>query len=326
MASTIWRGQLTFGLVSFPVRLYTAARKKRVQMHYLRRAEAEPQAPATAEEEPYSETDAPVVMPPRSSGAAPAPMLVPEAPPPATTIVSRVHQALAASTDERPVAREELVKGIEVAPQQFVTFRNEELRSLRATTSPDMQVIRSVHLAEIDPVFFETSYYVVPSEGGDRPYSLLFAALQQTGYVAIAKLAMHGREHVMVVRPGAKSLIAHTMFYTGEIRKENEFEAATDIAAKELDLAKKFVEAIAGPFAPEEFKDEYRQQVENLVSGKLERRELAASAPASKPAAAPVVDLLEALKKSLDMARKPAQTEQHKASKVTEIKPRAKKR
>lgn len=318
MATTIWRGQLTFGLVSFPVKLYTAARKKRVQMHYLRAATPEP---PTATSEEYAEPDTPAFTPSRFSAAAPAPEAAraPEAAPdaPAPMPVTRVQQE----------PRQDLIKGYEVAPEQFVTFKNEELRSLRAATSPDMQVIRSVRLADIDPVYFETSYYVVPGNGGERPYSLLFAALQETSSVAIAKVAMHGREHIVVVRPGAKSLLAHTMFYNDEIRSENEFEAnPTEVAPRELDLAKKFVEAIAAPFAPEEFRDEYRKQVEDLVAGKIERQELAASKTAATPAAAPVVDILEALKKSLDLARKPAQTEARKSAKVTEMKPRTKKR
>jgi DNA end-binding protein Ku len=212
-----------------------------------------------------------------------------------------------------------------------VTFSNEELGKLRPTTSPDMQILRSVRLPEIDPVYFETSYYVMPDKGGERAYALLFAALEKTQYVAIAKVAMHGREHILVVRPGHKGLLAHTMFYNDEIRAGNEFQTDTsEVTAKELELATKFVEAISGPFAPEEFKDTYREQVQNLISRKIENKQVAVSATATPRAAAPVVNILDALKRSLENAKKPAKTEvqspRRAPGKVTELKSRVPKR
>ena len=136
-----------------------------------------------------------------------------------------------------------------------------------------------------------------------------FAALQKTQYVAIAKVAMHGREHIMVVRPGRKGLLAHTMFYNDEVRAENEFQTSSrEVAPKELELATTFVEAISGPFAPEEFTDSYRERVQNLISSKVERKDVAASTPVSQPVSAPVVDIMDALRKSLELARKTAKT------------------
>ena len=278
MASTVWRGQLTFGMISLPVRLYTAARRERVRMHYVKRTAPEPEG--TEPEE-----------------------AVPEEP------VTRVHQEWTAPAEENPVPRQELLRGYEVAPRQYVTFEQEELRKLRVETSPEMEIIRSVRLAEIDPIYFDTSYYVVPDQGGERAYSLLFKALQETGLVALAKVAMHGREHILVLRPGQKGLLAHTMFYNNEIRANNEVEAGADLVPKELDLAKTFVQAISGSFAPEEFKDAYGEGVRNMISGKLERQEVAASASAPQAVAAPVVNILDALKKSLAMAKKPAAQE-----------------
>src|SRR6202035_3094355 len=238
MASTVWRGQLTFGLVSFPVRLHIAARRERVRMHYLRRA------PSRADEQPQERT-APDERP--LMRAEPGPIDAPEEVEPRFP-VTRLKQGFLAASDERPVPRQDLLRGYEVAPEQYVTFSNEELRSLRPTTSPDMQILRSVRLADMDPVYFETSYYVVPDKGGERAYALLFAALQKTQYVAIAHVAMHGREHILVVRPGHKGLLAHTMFYNDEIRGGNEFQTDTsEVTAKELELATKFVEAIADP-------------------------------------------------------------------------------
>jgi DNA end-binding protein Ku len=228
--------------------------------------------------------------------------------------VTRVQQEYTSGGDEKPVPRQELLRSYEVEPRQYVTFQNEELRKLRIETSPEMQILRSVRLAEIDPVYFDTSYYAVPDRGGERPYALLFAALQQSGYVALAKVAMHGREHVLVLRPGRKGLLAHTIFYSNEIRAANEVEAnVSDVVPKELNLAKTFVEAIAGPFAPEEFKDTYREQMEQLIASKVERQELAGASASAAPTSVPVVNILDALKKSLELAKKPAS----KAEQVT---------
>lgn len=321
MASTVWRGQLTFGLVSFPVRLYVAARKKRVPLHYVRRApskvaavepepEAEPyehpafrasprSAPIAQQEEAESEARQSIHFPAGPSGEEPAP-----------PSVTRVRQEWTNGTDEAPVQRQELLKGYEIAPERYVTFTNEELRAMRPANSPDMQILRSVRLADIDPVYFETSYYVVAERGGERPYALLFAALQHSGYVALAKVTMHGREHVVVVRPAQNTLLAHTMYFTDEIRSENAFQPATEVAKRELELAEHFVEAIAGPFAPEEFKDSHRERLEQAIASKLERNAVSGTAPAATPAArGTVVNILEALQKSLELARKPAKTE-----------------
>ena len=187
-----------------------------------------------------------------------------------------------------------------------------------------MDIVRSVRLSEIDPVFFETSYYVVPDHGGEKAYTILFEALHETQHVALARVGMYGREHVVIVRPGEHGILAHTMFYVDEIRFENEFRTSPEaIGAKELQLAKTFLEAIEAPFAPEEFKDLYREELQAMIEKK---RSVAAAAPTAREAAAPapVVDILEALKKSIAMARKPPAPETQPARKlpgrVTEIK------
>ena len=326
MANSVWRGQLTFGLVSFPVRLHIAARRERVRMHYLKpspKPEPGDFEPETTQPEP----DHPPRMREDRPGATPSDSE------PTVTPVTRIRQEYLAETDQRPVSRQELLRGYEVAPDRYVTFSHEELRKLRPATSADMQILRSVRLAEIDPLYFETSYYVVPDKGGERAYALLFAALQKTEYVAIAKVAMHGREHIMVIRPDHNGLLAHTMFYYDEIRSANEYQTdASQVSPKELELATKFVEAIAAPFAPEEFQDTYRTQVQNLISSKVDRRQVAASASATAQAApaAPVVNILDALKKSLENTKKPSKAEapspRRAPGKVTELKSRVPKR
>src|SRR5207248_1932281 len=144
--------------------------------------------------------------------------------------VSRVRQALVTSADMQPITRAEVLKGYEVEPDHYVVLDREELRGIQRRTSQNMEIIRSVRLSEIDTVFFETSYYVVPDRGGEKAYAILFGALHATGHVALARVGMYGREHVVIVRPGKHGMLAHTMFYTDEIRSENEFRSDVQLA------------------------------------------------------------------------------------------------
>jgi DNA end-binding protein Ku len=224
------------------------------------------------------------------------------------------------------------MRGYEAEPGRYVTFRNEDLRRLRPATSTQMEIVRSVPAGEIDPVYLETSYYAAPDRGGEHAYGLLFAALRETGHAALARVAMHGREHIVVLRAGRKGLLAHTMYYADEVKSETEYRADTaGLGAKELDLAKKFVDAIAGPFAPEEFRDTYRENLEKLIAERMSRGAVAAESGAAQQArteAPPVADIVEALKKSLELQRKPAASERRptQPAKVTEIGRKAQKR
>ena len=321
MPSIVWKGHLTFGLVSIPVKLFRAARRERVRLHYVHRPESAEQPVI----EPMSTGGSePAKSEPRSPRFEPAPPnLEPETAPPPVP-VTRVRQSLLAAGDDQPISRADILRGYEVEPDQYVTFDRDELRSLQRRTSANMEIVRSVRLLEIDPVFFETSYYVVPDRGGEKPYAILFEALKGMQHVALARVGMYGREHVVIVRPGEHGILAHTMFYTDEIRFENEYRASVEgVGAKELELAKTFLEAIEGPFAPEEFKDVYREELQAMITKKMS--EVGAISAAQTPAkTGPVVDILEALKKSIAMARKPPVPETQPARKtpgrVTEIK------
>ena len=148
--------------------------------------------------------------------------------------------------------------------------------------------------------------------------------MQAAGHVALARVGMYGREHVVIIRPGKHGVLAHTMFYTDEIRIENEFRAdVQSVGAKELALARTFLEAIEAPFAPEEFKDVYREELQAMITEKMAQADVAT---ASQPSVsvAPVVDILEALKNSIAIARKQPASEMPPARKtpgrVTEIK------
>ena len=313
MVSTVWRGHLTFGLVSFPVRLYRAARAEKVSFRRLYRPASAP-PPALDEiedEEPLEEAPPP---PPKRKGSAASPApepeplrIAPTPPPPAPPApVFRTHNAVVAPSGDEPVSRDKLVKGFEYEKGQYVVLEEEELRSIKPATSKTMEIVEFVRMAEIDPIFLETSYYVSPDEAGERPYSLLYEAFRQTGYVGLAQVAMHSREHVAVLRPGNTGIIAHTMFYPDEVRKIQEFR--TDVAgvnARELDLAKRLIETMVVPFEAEKFRDTYRERLQEMIDRKVAGRQVTREATASRPAAE-VIDIMQALQESLKAAKKPA--------------------
>jgi DNA end-binding protein Ku len=281
VASTVWKGQLTFGLVTFAVRLVRAARKDRIPLRYVRQTQASETSEGEEDERLPGAFD-PVDSEP---------------------VVEPVRQTYTAADNEQKISAGQLERGYEVAPGQFAVVRREELQRLRQPTSPEMQIVRSVRMEEIDPVFLETSYYVHPGNGAEHSYALFYRALQESGYVALAEVAMHGRQHVMVIRGGAKGLIAHTMYYVNEVRAAEEHATAADVPAKELDLARQFIEAIAAPFSPEEFTDRYREQLQALIASKetVASRTAEASVPA---AAGKVIDIMDALRKSLEKVRR----------------------
>jgi len=166
-----------------------------------------------------------------------------------------------------------------------------------------------VELAGIDPVYFETSYYVRPEEAGEKAYALLYRSLQLSGLVAIAQFAMHGREHAVVLRPGKKGLLAHTMYFASEVRADEEFRADVDeVSKKELDLAQTLIHSLAAPFEPEKYRDTYREKIQSIIDSKVKGLPIA-PAPAV-PRQTEVVDIADALRRSLANLKKPAASAQ----------------
>ncbi len=294
MAVTVWKGHLTFGLVSIPVRLMRAARRERISLHQLHRRER-PSEPEDVESEPDyapSARSAPISAQP---AAEPAP-------------VERVRQGLFTQEGEPPIPRGEIVKGYEFEKDRYVVIEKDDIDRIAPKTSTEMQIVEFVKLAEIDPIFFETSYYVAPDGAGEKPYVLLLQALRESGYVALAEFAMRRRQHAVVIRPGATGIVAHTMFYPDEVRKGEEFRADTGLAGrKELDLAITLIQAMAVPFEPEKFKDTFLEKLGELIAAKLKGEQVAAAPAISKTA--PAVDIMQALQASLAAQRKPVASE-----------------
>lgn len=266
MPRALWSGYLTFGLVSFPVELVPAARRKTIDFDLLHRKDH-----------------------------------------------SRIRQVIYCQTEDKPLKRDELVKGFEYEKDKFVVFEPEEIKAAAPAAAKVMEIQEFVDATEIDPIYFDTSYYLLPGEGGTKPYALLFAAMRETNYSAIAKLGMHNREYTVVLRCGDNGLRLHTMFYADEIREASEFDADSKrVAAKELTLAKSLIKSLAGEFDPSQYHDAYRERLEEMIQAKMKGKKIVAT-PA--PKVGKVVDIVAALKKSLENA--PARKPPRAANKTT---------
>src|SRR5271165_409981 len=156
MATSVWKGHLTFGLVSIPIRLFSAARTERISLNQLH-----------------------------------------------STCHTRIRMPLFCPTHNQIVDRSEIVKGYEYEKDQYVLFSEEELDKIEPPSAHTMEIIEFVKLDEMDPIYLDSSYYITPEDAGLKAYTLLMKAMQETGYGAVAKLTMHQREHIVIIRPGA---------------------------------------------------------------------------------------------------------------------------
>ncbi len=325
MASTVWRGYISFGLISIPVRLFRAARAERVGLRRMYRAEA----PA-ATEAPVREA---AVRAPESMLAKPGPVRrgEPEEEPSVTRfpaqvqpILTPVKQVSVRSGSDEVLPEQSVVKGYEYEKGRFVALEQEELKSVAPKTSTAMEIEEFVELAQVDPVYFETSYYVTPEEAGEKAYALLYRAMQTSGLVAIAQFAMHSREHVVVLRPGKRGMLAHTMFFASEVRADEEYRAETSaVAEKELKLAETLIQSLSTSFEPEKYRDKYRERLESMIAKKVEGQPVSTVETVSRPAA--VVDIADALRRSLANLKKPATSDQQSRNPEASPAPRAKK-
>jgi DNA end-binding protein Ku len=237
---------------------------------------------------------------------------LPSQEPPLATLepeLTPVQQALVRKGSDELLPERSVVKGFEYEKDRYVAIEPEDLKSIAPKTDTEMQIEEFVNLAEIDPVYFETSYYVVPEEAGQKAYALLYRSLQTAGLVAVARFAMHSREHVVIVRSGGQGLIAHTMFFSSEVRAADEYKAdPTHVTPKELDLAQTLIQSLAAPFQPEKYRDTYREKPEALIARRVAGQPVTTpETPSHKPA---IVDITEALQKSLAALKKPATSEQ----------------
>ena len=186
----------------------------------------------------------------------------------------------------------------QVMTRNPLVIGEEELKKIAPGTAQEMKILQFVRSDEIDPIYLEKSYYVAPGKAGTRPYELLRRVMEQTGYDAVAKIAMHGREHIVVLRPRQDGLLLHTMYFSDELPQANqrEREAPEDFSKKELELANTLIDGLKSEFKPKEYQDEFRHNVERLIDQKQKGRKVTSI---RQPKPAVVTDLMSALEASL---------------------------
>jgi DNA end-binding protein Ku len=260
MARSIWTGAISFGLVTVPVKLYSAVSRKTVRFHQLN-----------------SKTGV------------------------------RIQQKRVDPSSGDEVAYEDIVKGYELSPDRYVVIEPDELSALEPKKTRTIEIEDFVELSDIDPILYDHPYYLAPGAGGAKPYRLLLEAMEETGRVAIARVVIRSKEALVAIRPMGDVLGMSTMLFADEVvdpEKVDELAAARDVdtTKRELDIAKQLIDSLAGPFEPERYHDEYRDQVLNLVERKAAGEEIAVQ-PEAEEDDAPVPDLMAALKASLDQVR-----------------------
>jgi DNA end-binding protein Ku len=224
--------------------------------------------------------------------------------------LQRVKQQYICPLENKVVTRDEIVKGYEFRKDEYVVIEPEEIKKIEPKTAKTMEILEFVKSSEVDPVFFESSYYMVPEEAGRRPYALLTKAMEESEYYAIAKLTMHNREYTVFLRPHSGGMMLHTMYYADEVKKIDEF-GAPDVELKdaEVKVAHQLIEALADKWDPEKYHDTFQDNLKKLIEIKLEGGEVKEIEKPKK--LAPVVDLMAALKQSLaemEGKKKPAAT------------------
>ena len=250
---SIGSGTISFGLVSIPIKMYSAASSGGVSFNQLHQ---------------------------KCGG--------------------RIRQQQICPTCNEVVERTALVKGYEFAKDQYVQFTEDELRALEGEASRMIDIAEFVPLAQVDPIYFEKTYYLGPDKGGEKAYRLLADAMGKSGRVALAKFVMRGKENLVLIRPAQEGLMLHTMYFVDEIRDFGEVDKGADAKLKpgEMELAQRLVNELSSDsFKPEQYADEYRTRVLEVVEAKVEGKEVTSLAPQAQRTQ--VIDLMEALKQSL---------------------------
>jgi DNA end-binding protein Ku len=256
MATPVWKGSITFGLVSIPIRLYAAARPRRIALHQLH-----------------------------------------------NKCHTRLKQPLFCPTCNRFVERSEVVKGFEYEKGQYVLIEPDEIKKITPASAQTMDILAFVDESQVDPIYFDSSFLAVPEPQGAKAYRLLTKALEDSSRMGVAKLTMHQREYTVFLRPRQHGLTLHTMYYSNEIGNIAEYGKNEDakLNPQEVKLAEQLVQSLAADFNPKEYRDEFQERLNALIEAKLKGRSIAAAPEAPR---APVIDIMQALKKSLAASNK----------------------
>jgi DNA end-binding protein Ku len=218
---------------------------------------------------------------------------------------ARINQKRVCSEDGEEVAYEDIVKGYEISKGQYVVIEPEELEALDPETTHTIDIEDFVQLDEIDPLFFDASYYVLPDARGEKAYRLLLEAMRDAGKVGIAKVVMRSKQYLVAVRPVGEALVMSTMNFADEVVSQEELDGlpgpSENVSDRELKMASQLIESLSTEFDAERYEDTYREKVLELIEKKAKGHEIVT---AQEPrAATPVVDLMAALEASLAAAK-----------------------
>lgn len=254
----LWKGSITFGLITIPVKLFSAVSERSVKFHMLHAEDG-----------------------------------------------GRIKYKRECSVCGKEVPWEEIAKGYEYAKDHYVMFTDEDFAALEVDSVRAIDVVAFVPLEQIDPIYFNKTYYVAPDSAGLKAYRLLAEALEAEGQVGIAKVSLREKEHLATVRLKDGLFVLETMHWPDEIRAPEfeELDKKVDVRDAEVKMARQLVQQLSSDFEPTEFQDEYRVELEKMVERKIEGEEITVSAPEEEEPTK-VVDLMEALKASVDAAKK----------------------
>ena len=215
---------------------------------------------------------------------------------------SRVKQQYIAVADGKPVERSEMVKGYEVAKDQYVMFSPEELKELEDATTHAIDIGQFVPLESVDPVYFDGTYYLAPDKGGAKPYTLLATALRKAGQCAVGRWVSRGKEHIVAIRPMGDGLAMHQLHFKAEVRdlKDLGIEPAP-VSEPELKLAQQLIDHLSAKrFDPNEYVDEFKGRIEAAIQKKIQGKQISLAETAPAAPRGNVIDLMEALRASID--------------------------
>jgi DNA end-binding protein Ku len=293
MPKAVWTGSLSLGLVNVPVSLYAATEPKDVRFHLFDRegrrvryrrvvelAEDDQRGPASP---PASDEDVDDdARPPASSTAEPT-----------------------RGGGEMEVAFADLVRGVEIDRDRFVTLEPQEIERARPRPSHTIDLEHFVRLDEIDPIFFEKGYFLAPRRDAEKPYLLLLRAMQDAGRVGIGRFVLRTKPHLVAIRPMEGVLGLETLFFGDEVREPREIAsllAGVKVTEREIDMAETLIEMLATSWDPHAYSDEYREELLRLIAEKTAREVQSPPAPTSTNESR-IQDLMEALRQSVEAAK-----------------------
>jgi DNA end-binding protein Ku len=267
MPRSLWTGTISFGLVSVPVRMFSATESKELRFHFLDKRDLAPIG----------------------------------------------YDKVRRDTGEH-VDNDEIVRGFEVEKGRYVPLEDEDLDRLDIELTKTIDICDFVDLEEIDPIYFRKAYYLLPQAGAEKPYRLLVRALEETGKVAIAKIVIRNKQHLAALRPWNGTLLLETMYYADEVRQPEQVDGKEGLRKPEVEMAKSLVENLSDSFDPAKYDDTYRKELLELLRAKAEGE------PLPEPKAeegGEVVDLMAALRESVEKTRKKGSRSRKRARKAS---------